>query len=345
MISTTGANAQEIDTKEIVIKVTNLKKYFPIRQGILRRHVGDVKVVDDISFHIRQGETLAIVGERGCGKSTLGRTILQLHEATSGSVEFANQEISELKKGALRKVRQHLQMIFQDPYISLNPRMTVENIISEPLLIHGMGGNAQHRRERVDALLAYVGLNPYFATRYPHEFSGGQRQRISIARALATDPAFIVADEPTSALDISIHAQIVNLLDTLKSELGLTYLFIADDFSMVQAISDHVAVMYLGKFVEMGTQDEMYKRPLHPYTQALLSAIPLADPDKEAKRQQIVLEGDVPSFANPPTGCHFHPRCAYVTELCSRELPEFRNMGTKTEPHKVACHHAEQFQR
>ena len=338
-----GQTVKETADKEVIVKVTDLKKYFPIRRGVLRRHVGDIKAVDGISFNIRQGETLGLVGESGCGKSTAGRTILQLYEPTDGSVEFSDQDISHLNKGELRKARRHMQMIFQDPYASLNPRMTVENIISEPLVIHGIG-NSKSRRERVYELLERVGLNEYFATRYPHEFSGGQRQRIGIARALATNPSFIVADEPISALDVSIQAQVVNLLDDLKAEMGLTYLFIAHDLSMVRYISDRVAVMYLGKIMEMGERDDVYDRPLHPYTQALLSAIPLPDPDKEAKRQRIILEGDVPSPANPPSGCRFNPRCAYATDICSNEEPEFRNMGSEIRPHMVACHHAEQFQ-
>ena len=335
--------AEKETEKEVIVKVTNLKKYFPIRRGVLRRHVGDIKAVDGVTFNIRQGETLGLVGESGCGKSTAGRTILQLYEPTDGTVEFAEQDISHLRKGDLRKARRHMQMIFQDPYASLNPRMTVENIISEPLVIHGIG-NSKSRRQRVYELLERVGLNEYFATRYPHEFSGGQRQRIGIARALATNPSFIVADEPISALDVSIQAQVVNLLDDLKAEMGLTYLFIAHDLSMVRYISDRVAVMYLGKIMEMGERDDVYDNPLHPYTQALLSAIPLPDPDKEAKRQRIILEGDVPSPANPPSGCRFNPRCAYATDICTTDEPEFRNLGTKERPQMVACHHAEQFQ-
>lgn len=343
-MTTTSEQKTEVTAeKEIIVKVTDLKKYFPIRRGVLRRHVGDIKAVDGISFNIRQGETLGLVGESGCGKSTAGRTILQLYEPTEGSVKFSDKDISQLKKGDLRKARRHMQMIFQDPYASLNPRMTVENIVSEPLVIHGIG-NAESRRERVYELLERVGLNSYFATRYPHEFSGGQRQRIGIARALATNPSFIVADEPISALDVSIQAQVVNLLDDLKAELGLTYLFIAHDLSMVHYISDRVAVMYLGKLMEMGERDDVFDKPLHPYTQALLSAIPLPDPDKEAKRQRIILEGDVPSPANPPSGCRFHPRCAYATDICRSDEPEFRNLGTEIRPQMVACHHAEQFQ-
>jgi oligopeptide transport system ATP-binding protein len=288
--------------KEVLIQVTNLKKHFPIRRGIIRRQVGAVQAVDGISFNIHKGETLGLVGESGCGKSTAGRTILQLLTPTAGQVKFLDKDLTTLPKNELRKARRNMQMIFQDPYASLNPRMTVGRIIGEPLEIHNIG-NAKSREERVQELLKVVGLNPYFVNRYPHEFSGGQRQRIGIARALATNPSFIVADEPISALDVSIQAQVVNLLDDLKAELGLTYLFIAHDLSMVKYISDRVAVMYLGRIVELAHRDELYERPLHPYSQALLSAIPIADPDKEAKRQRIILVGDVPNPANPPQAC------------------------------------------
>jgi oligopeptide transport system ATP-binding protein len=257
-------------------------------------------------------------------------------------VFFGDRELTALGKGDLRRSRRHMQMIFQDPYACLNPRMTVGNIIGEPLQIHGLG-NGHDRKQRVKDLLALVGLNPYFINRYPHEFSGGQRQRIGVARALATNPSFIVADEPISALDVSIQAQVVNLLDDLKRELGLTYLFIAHDLSMVRYISDRVAVMYLGRIVELSKSREVYEHPLHPYTQALLSAIPLPDPDKEMRRQRIILEGDVPSPANPPAGCRFHPRCSYATEVCRTVDPEFRNLPTNGEQHMVACHHAEKF--
>lgn len=325
-----------------LIQVRNLVKHFPIRRGVLQRQVGAVQAVDDISFDIIKGETLGLVGESGCGKSTAGRTILQLLPATSGEVFLNGQNLTKLGRSELRRQRRRMQMIFQDPYSSLNPRMTVGNIVGEPLLIHNIG-NAASRRERVQDLLKLVGLNPYFINRYPHEFSGGQRQRIGVARALATNPSFIVADEPISALDVSIQAQVVNLLDDLKSELGLTYLFIAHDLSMVRYISDRVAVMYLGRIVELSHRDEVYDHPLHPYTQALLSAIPIPDPLKEEKRQRIILEGDVPSPANPPSGCRFHPRCGYATDICRTEDPEFRNLGTTTFPHMVACHHAEKF--
>jgi oligopeptide transport system ATP-binding protein len=327
---------------EILVEVKNLKKHFPIMRGVLRRQVGAVQAVDGVSFNIYKGETLGLVGESGCGKSTTGRTILQLLEPTAGQVSYAGQELTELNRNEMRKARRHMQMIFQDPYASLNPRMSVGSIVGEPLQIHNIG-NSQSRKERIQELLKVVGLNPYFINRYPHEFSGGQRQRIGIARALATNPAFIVADEPISALDVSIQAQVVNLMDDLKEELGLTYLFIAHDLSMVRYISDRVAVMYLGRIVELSNRNEVFDHPLHPYTQALLSAIPIPDPEKEAKRQRLILEGDVPSPANPPSGCRFHPRCSYATEICKEEDPVFRNLGTDNHPHHVACHHAEKF--
>jgi oligopeptide transport system ATP-binding protein len=304
--------------------------------------VGAIQAVDGISFDIYKGETLGLVGESGCGKSTAGRTILQLLDVTEGQVFFNGEELTTLKKSAMRKKRRQMQMIFQDPYASLNPRMQVGNIIGEPLDIHNIG-KSKERSDRVQELLSVVGLNPYFVRRYPHEFSGGQRQRIGIARALATNPSFIVADEPISALDVSIQAQVVNLMDDLKAQLGLTYLFIAHDLSMVRYISDRVAVMYLGRIVELGERDAVYDNPLHPYTQALLSAIPIPDPDAEAKRERILLEGEVPSPANPPSGCRFHPRCAYATDVCRQDDPQSRNLGTDDTPHLVACHHAEKF--
>jgi oligopeptide transport system ATP-binding protein len=327
--------------KAVLVQINNLKKHFPIMRGVLRRQVGAVQAVDGVSFDIYKGETLGLVGESGCGKSTTGRTILQLLEPTSGNVHYEGKDLTELNKSQLRKSRREMQMIFQDPYASLNPRMSVGSIIGEPLQIHNIG-DAKARKERIKELMALVGLNPFFINRYPHEFSGGQRQRIGIARALATNPSFIVADEPISALDVSIQAQVVNLMDDLKEELGLTYLFIAHDLSMVRYISDRVAVMYLGRIVELSDRDSVFIRPLHPYTQALLSAIPIPDPEKEEKRQRLILEGDVPSPANPPTGCRFHPRCRYATEICSKEDPEFRDLGNGVQ-HMVACHHAENF--
>lgn len=326
-----------------LIQVQDLKKHFAIRRGMLRRQVGAIQAVDGVSFDIMQGETLGLVGESGCGKSTVGRSILHLLRPTSGRIVFDNRDLTKMSQGNLRKARRDMQIIFQDPYASLNPRMTVGEIIEEPLIVHNVTKKGSERKERVNELLQLVGLNPYFANRYPHEFSGGQRQRIGIARALATNPSFIVADEPISALDVSIQAQVVNLLDDLKQELGLTYLFIAHDLAMVRYISDRVAVMYLGRIVELSNRDSVYDQPLHPYTQALLSAIPLPDPDKENRRHQIVLEGEVPSPSNPPSGCRFHPRCAYATEVCQEVDPEFRNLGRVGQAHWVACHHAEQF--
>ncbi len=328
--------------KEILVRVKDLKLHFPIMRGVIRRQVGAVQAVDGLTFNIYKGETLGLVGESGCGKSTTGRAILQLLKPTAGEVFLNDRDLTKLGKSELRRSRRHMQMIFQDPQASLNPRLTVGSIISEPLEIHNIG-NKESRKERVQELLRVVGLNPYFISRYPHEFSGGQRQRIGIARALATNPSFIVADEPISALDVSIQAQVVNLLDDLKAELGLTYLFIAHDLSMVRYISDRVAVMYLGRIVELASRDDVYEQPLHPYTQALLSAIPIADPEKETKRERIILKGEVPSPVNPPAACRFHTRCQYATDICSQQDPEFRNLGTASHPHMVACHHAEKF--
>ncbi|MCA9939415.1 MAG: dipeptide ABC transporter ATP-binding protein [Anaerolineales bacterium] len=327
---------------DVLIQVRDLKMHFPIRRGVLRRQVGAVQAVDGVTFEIKRGETLGLVGESGCGKSTAGRAILQLLKPTAGKVYWEGKDLTSMRHEELRQLRRHMQMIFQDPYSSLNPRMTVGNIIGEPLQIQNMG-NSGERKERVKELLRLVGMNPYFIQRYPHEFSGGQRQRIGIARALSTNPSFIVADEPISALDVSIQAQVVNLLDDLKADLGLTYLFIAHDLSMVRYISDRVAVMYLGRIVEMGERDTVYDHPLHPYTQALLSAIPVPDPAEEAQRKRIILEGDVPNPANPPQACRFHTRCHYATDICRQQDPEFRNMGTDAHPHRVACHHAEKF--
>jgi oligopeptide/dipeptide ABC transporter ATP-binding protein len=320
----------------ILLDIQGLKMYFPITQGIIiQRHIGDIKAVDGISFFIRRGETLGLVGESGCGKSTTGRAILQLYRPTAGRVFFHNEDLTALKGEALRRKRRQMQMIFQDPYASLNPRMTVGNIIGEPLEVHHIGANRAEQRERVQDLLRVVGLNPYFVNRYPHEFSGGQRQRIGVARALAVNPEFIVCDEPISALDVSIQAQIINLLEDLQAEFNLTYLFIAHDLSVVRHISDRVAVMYLGKLAEMASRDELYSNPLHPYTQALLSAVPIPDPAVEEKRRRIILEGDVPSPANPPKGCNFCTRCPRVMDICREVDPEFRDMG---DGHWVACH-------
>lgn len=318
----------------VLVSVKNLKKYFPITRGILQRQVGAVKAVDGISFDIKRGETLGLVGESGCGKSTTGRTIVQLYDKTEGEVFFRGIELSEASGDEMRRLRRNVQIIFQDPYASLNPRMTVGSIISEPMEVHGIG-TRRERQERVRELLKVVGLNPYFINRYPHEFSGGQRQRIGIARALALEPEFIVCDEPISALDVSIQAQVVNLLQELQEEMGLTYLFIAHDLSMVRHISDRVAVMYLGKLMELAPRDELYENPLHPYTQSLMSAVPIPDPSKERRRQRIILEGDVPSPANPPSGCPFHTRCPLAVEMCKNVTPEWREVSPE---HWVYCH-------
>jgi oligopeptide/dipeptide ABC transporter ATP-binding protein len=314
--------------------------HYPVRRGILRRQVGAVRAVDGIDFEIRRGETLGLVGESGCGKSTTGRALLQLQEATSGTVTFDGEDLTNMKGERLRTARRHMQMIFQDPYASLNPRHTVGRIVREPLEIHAIG-TATERAARVKELLTLVGLDASHADRYPHEFSGGQRQRVGIARALATSPRLIVADEPISALDVSIQAQIVNLLSDLKQELGLTYLVIAHDLAMVRHISDRVAVMYLGRIVELGSKDDVFGRPLHPYTKALLAAMPIADPEREAARVHTPLQGDVPSPADPPSGCHFHPRCPLATEVCRREDPVLGPVGKGGTGHVVACHHAE----
>jgi oligopeptide transport system ATP-binding protein len=309
--------------------------HFPLTQGILfQRKVGAVQAVDGLSFQVTKGETLGLVGESGCGKSTAGRAILQLYKPTGGSVVFQGKDLTKLDGGEMRKMRRHLQMIFQDPYASLNPRMTVGSIISEPMQIHNLVPK-KNRNERVQELLQTVGLNPYFANRYPHEFSGGQRQRIGVARALAANPAFIVADEPVSALDVSIQAQIINLLEELQEQFGLTYLFIAHDLSVVRHISDRVAVMYLGKMMELADRNSIYDDPLHPYTKALLSAVPVPDPIVEKKRERIILTGDVPSPINPPSGCHFHTRCPYAMDVCKKIEPRFVDQGGG---HFVACH-------
>ncbi len=321
-----------------LLEVKELKMYFPVTKGIIiQRHVADVKAVDGISFTIKRGETLGLVGESGCGKSTTGRAILQLYRPTGGSVLFGDQELTAIKGETLRRQRRRMQMIFQDPYASLNPRMTVGSIIGEPLEIHKLA-SGKEKLERVQELLRLVGLNPYFVNRYPHEFSGGQRQRIGIARALAVSPEFIVCDEPISALDVSIQAQIINLLQDLQGELGLTYLFIAHDLSMVRHISDRIAVMYLGKIVELTDYKTLYEEPKHPYTQALLSAVPIPDPMVEEKRQRIILQGDVPSPLNPPKGCRFNTRCPRVMDVCREVDPVFQDLGTEEKEHWVACH-------
>jgi oligopeptide transport system ATP-binding protein len=317
-----------------LLQVRNLKMHFPITQGIIiQRRIGAVKAVDGVSFDIIRGETLGLVGESGCGKSTTGRAILQLYRPTEGEVHFEGEDLIALKGEQLRRMRRRMQMIFQDPYASLNPRMTVGDIIGEPLVVHGIA-KGKERRERVQELLRVVGLNPYFVNRYPHEFSGGQRQRIGVARALAVQPEFIICDEPISALDVSIQAQIINLLEELQDEFNLTYLFIAHDLAVVRHISDRVAVMYLGKIVELTDRVELYENPLHPYTQALLSAIPIPDPVVEEERRRVILEGDVPSPSSPPMGCNFSTRCPMVMDVCREKEPEFVEVS---EGHWAAC--------
>jgi len=324
-----------VDTgHEVLVRVEGLKKHFPIIRGmVFKRQIGNVRAVDGVSFEVYRGETLGLVGESGCGKSTTGRTILQLHRPTAGHVYFEDVNLADLKGRELNQMRRRMQMIFQDPYASLDPRMTVGTIVSEPLDIHGTH-TGKERRERVQELLDLVGLNPYFVSRYPHEFSGGQRQRIGIARALALQPDFIICDEPISALDVSIQAQVVNLLQDLQQRFGLTYLFIAHDLSMVRYISDRMAVMYLGKIVELADRVRLYEDPQHPYTQALISAVPIPDPVADAKRQEIILEGEVPSPANPPKGCNFSTRCPYVMDVCLEAEPEFKDIG---DGRRVAC--------
>ncbi len=319
---------------EALLQVEDLKMHFPIYRGVFQRQVGAVHAVDGVSFDVKRGETLGLVGESGCGKSTTGRTILQLYKPTAGSVHFDGVDLVSLKNEDMRKTRRKLQMIFQDPYASLNPRMTVEQIVGEPLMVHNVA-TGKEIEERVKHLLELVGLNPSFASRYPHEFSGGQRQRVGVARALALQPSFIICDEPISALDVSIQAQVVNLLEELQEQFNLTYLFIAHDLSMVRHISKRVAVMYLGVIVELTDRDELYKSPLHPYTQALLSAVPIPDPAMDSQRQRIILEGDVPSPVNPPSGCRFRTRCPIADKICAESRPEFREVKSG---HFVACH-------
>ena len=336
----TQANEMAVDTmataEDVLLQVNNLKMYFPVSsRGIIPRHVADVKAVDDISFFVRRGETLGVVGESGCGKTTLGRSIMQVYKITNGEIVFEGVDLAKLSPRRMRAMRRRLQMIFQDPYSSLNPRMTAGSIIGEPIRIHNMAQGRGEYVDQVEELLRVVGLNPYMRDRYPHEFSGGQRQRIGIARALAVRPSLIICDEPVSALDVSIQAQVINLLEDLQEEFELTYIFIAHDLSVVRHISDRVAVMYLGKIVEVATREELYENPLHPYTKALLSAVPIPDPIVERQRERIVLTGDVPSPIRPPSGCRFHTRCPIAIDVCSEEDPEYRNVGGD---HWVACH-------
>ena len=321
----------------VLVRADDVRKYFPIRSGIvIQREVARVHAVDGVSLEIRRGETLGLVGESGCGKSTLGRCIIRLHQLTSGTLTLEGRDISKLSRRGLRPLRSEMQMVFQDPYASLNPRKRVGSIIAAPMHIHNRGNRAQVK-QRVGELLEMVGLSPEHINRYPHEFSGGQRQRIGVARALALRPKLVIADEPVSALDVSIRAQVINLLDDLQDELHLTYIFIAHDLGVVRHVSDRIAVMYLGKIVEVSPGEELYKRPVHPYTEALLSAVPIPDPDLATERQQIVLEGDVPSPITPPSGCRFHPRCRYATDICTQEEPPL--VGHGTGGHLAACHH------
>lgn len=337
MISVQAQSADEtMQTSQPLVKVRDLRKYFPVRRGlIIERQIGSVKAVDGISFDIARGETLGLVGESGCGKTTAGRTILGLYPATGGQALIDGIDVHHSSREAIKMLRRKAQMIFQDPYASLNPRWTVAGIIGEPLRVHNILPDPQARAERVKELMLRVGLSPQLINRFPHEFSGGQRQRIGVARALASNPSFIVCDEPISALDVSIQAQVVNLLEDLQDEFGLTYLFIAHDLSMVRHICDRVAVMYLGVIVELAERNELYEHPLHPYTQALLSAVPIPDPKKDRSRQRIILAGDVPSPLNPPPGCRFHPRCPIAMDQCSRVQPEWREVAAD---HWVACH-------
>ncbi|MEL7034971.1 MAG: dipeptide ABC transporter ATP-binding protein [Cyanobacteria bacterium J06592_8] len=339
-MKTDTQNQQNHQHQEALIKIQNLQVHFPIIKGIIiQKTVGTVKAVDGLTFDIISGETLSLVGESGCGKSTTGRAILQLLRPTAGKIYFKNVDLTAINAEELRNMRQKIQMIFQDPYASLNPRMTVGKIIAEPLVIHNI--STKKVRDRVQELLELVGLNPQFINRYPHEFSGGQRQRIGIAKALAMNPDFIVCDEPIASLDVSVQAQVINLMQSLQQTLGLTYLFIAHDLSVVRHISNRIAVMYLGKIVELSDRVSLYENPLHPYTQALLSAVPIPDPELEAKRERMILKGDVPSPINPPKGCRFHTRCPLVIDRCRREEPEFRNVG---QGHFVACHLVEDSQ-
>jgi oligopeptide transport system ATP-binding protein len=319
---------------DFLIRIEDLVMHFPIYRGVFQKQVGAVRAVDGISFSIKRGETLGLVGESGCGKSTTGRAILQLYRPTSGHVFYEDQDLTLLKGEELRHMRRKMQMIFQDPYASLNPRMTIGDIIGEPLIVHNVA-SGKEVQDRVENLLELVNMNPSFATRYPHEFSGGQRQRVGVARALALQPAFIVCDEPISALDVSIQAQVINLLEDLQSEFHLTYLFIAHDLSMVRHISDRVAVMYLGIIAEIADRNTLYANPLHPYSKALLSAVPIPDPVIEKDRSRIILEGDVPSPVNPPSGCHFRTRCPIAKEICAKQTPELREVEAG---HFAACH-------
>jgi peptide/nickel transport system ATP-binding protein len=322
-------------TSDIILDVKDLKMYFPVTRGLLRRKVADVKAVDGVTFKLKRGETLGLVGESGCGKTTVGRCVIRLYTPTSGKIVFNGQDISSLPESKIRNIRSKISLIFQDPYSSLDPRQSAGNIVGEPLIVHSLTKTKEEYKNRVDELFRVVGLDPSMGDRFPHEFSGGQRQRIGIARALASEPSLIVCDEPISALDVSIQAQIINLLQDLQAGLkGLTYIFIAHDLSVVKHISDRIAVMYLGHIVEITTPTELYKNPLHPYTKALLSAVPVPDPYIEETRERIILQGEVPSPLNPPPGCTFHQRCFMATPECSKVVPQLRDMGNG---HEVSC--------
>ncbi|WP_328768484.1 ABC transporter ATP-binding protein [Streptomyces sp. NBC_00286] len=340
-VATAPAQASASDNREVLLKVEGLQKHFPIRKGVLQRQVGAVKAVDGIGFEVRRGETLGVVGESGCGKSTMGRVITRLQDPTGGSIHFEGKDITRLDTAGMRPLRRDIQMIFQDPYGSLNPRHTIGGIVSAPFRLQGIEPEGGAKKE-VQRLLELVGLSPEHYNRYPHEFSGGQRQRIGIARALALKPKLVVADEPVSALDVSIQAQVVNLLDDLQQELGLTYVIIAHDLSVVRHVSDRIAVMYLGKIVELADRDSLYKAPMHPYTKALMSAVPIPDPRRRAaKSERILLKGDVPSPISPPSGCRFHTRCWKATEICATKEPPLLELRPGQQ---VACHHPENFE-
>ncbi len=341
MVETQVETQEKQTAAEILVEVKNLKMYFPVTSGLIFQHVvADIKAVDDVSFFIRKGETMGLVGESGCGKTTTGRCILQLYKPTAGEIFFEGKNLIEMGSGEMRAMRRQMQIIFQDPYGSLNPRMTCGDIVGEPLIVHKLTHGKGEYRDEVTRLLETVGLNPYMADRYPHEFSGGQRQRIGVARALAVKPSFIVCDEPVSALDVSIQAQVINLLEELQEGLGLTYLFIAHDLSVVRHISDRIAVMYLGHVVEVADRLELYDNPLHPYTKALLSAVPIPDPVIEQTRERIILTGDVPSPMNPPEGCVFHTRCPIAVDECRMGVPELKEVSPD---HWGACIRADGY--